>query len=876
MKLHRVKLCNYRGVVQSEVSFSHNGVTIIEGPNEVGKTAIAEGLQMAIDLPDSSRNSQVRAVQPVGRDEGPEVEIALSSGEYELVYSKRWLRQAATTLEVKTPYRESLTGREAHDRLQAILAETLDKDLWKALRIQQGTELTLPKFGLPSMGRALDQAAGGELVTDREETLWTRISEEYDKYWTATGQVRNDRRASEQRVQQIQGKVAELEGQLQEIESDAAQMSRLIDESTRLSDALKEFEESERELEQRWNQVDRLRIEVDRLDAIHGESEAQLDSVSSKWQRRQDLIGALEASTKALTALEAEAEDAVPGLAAATRRSEGATAALKEAEVAIGNARGRLTRAIDDRDYLRQLIEVDQLKERHERYLDAERALKEAEEYLETARVDDEVAKKIEEAYIEDERAKSAAGSAAASVEVTALRELTVEVGDELITLAINEANRTLVEDEVILTIPSVVRMRVSAGPESKGLADQRRKTEGTYRRLCEEIGVADVSEARRAAQERQDAQRNKKDALKAIERELRDLTPDVLLGKVNNLTERVATYPKERPENPLLPTDLDEAQRIEAEVSVLVNECGANLRACEDTAQNAEKELQVIRIDEAGRSAKLEIARRSKQDAANQLDLEREGQADEALIAAVAAAQEKEAGDRKALTEAKIQLSDVDPDSVEALLENARQATQRARDEIQENRDSQNRLRSSLDLRGEQGLQTALDEAANQLNHFVREHERQEARAEAARLLRETFAKHRNQARQRYIQPFKECIDQLGRIVFGPTFEVELDEDLQIVRRTLGGITLDFDQLSTGAREQLGVLSRLACATIVSPMDGGAPVMIDDSLGWSDPKRLQGMGAAIAAAGKQCQVIVLTCTPGRYSHVGSAKVVSL
>ena len=325
-----------------------------------------------------------------------------------------------------------------------------------------------------------------------------------------------------------------------------------------------------------------------------------------------------------------------------------------------------------------------------------------------------------------------------------------------------------------------------------------------------------------------------------------------------------------------MLPTDLDEAQRIEAEVSVLVNECGAKLRACEDTAQNAEKELQVIRIDEAGRSAKLEIARRSKQDAANQLDLEREGQADEALIAAVAAAQEKEAGDRKALTEAKIQLSDVDPDSVEALLENARQATQRARDEIQENRDSQNRLRSSLDLRGEQGLQTALDEAANQLNHFVREHERQEARAEAARLLRETFAKHRNQARQRYIQPFKECIDQLGRIVFGPTFEVELDEDLQIVRRTLGGTTLDFDQLSTGAREQLGVLSRLACATIVSPMDGGAPVMIDDALGWSDPQRLQGMGAAIAAAGKQCQVIVLTCTPGRYSHVGSAKVVSL
>ena len=132
-------------------------------------------------------------------------------------------------------------------------------------------------------------------------------------------------------------------------------------------------------------------------------------------------------------------------------------------------------------------------------------------------------------------------------------------------------------------------------------------------------------------------------------------------------------------------------------------------------------------------------------------------------------------------------------------MLENAKQATKRAIDDLQSNRDSQNRLRSSLDLRGEQGLQTAFDEAGNQLSHFVREYERQEVRAEAARLLREIFAKHRQQAHQHYVEPFKESIDQLGRIVFGPTFAVELDEDLKVVRSTLDGTTLDVDQISTG-----------------------------------------------------------------------------
>ena len=389
-------------------------------------------------------------------------------------------------------------------------------------------------------------------------------------------------------------------------------------------------------------------------------------------------------------------------------------------------------------------------------------------------------------------------------------------------------------------------------------------------------MGVADAAEARRAVQERQEALRNKEEATKAIERDLRDLTPDVLLGKVQSLTDRVSSYPRERVDDLPLPTDLEEGHRIEAELSDLVKTCDEKLSACEDALRKAEAESNGIRIDEAGRKAKIQVARDSKNLAANQLAQERKGQADEALIAAVVTAQEKEALDRKSLDEAKGELSGAEPDTVATLLDNAKQATKRAKDEIQSNRERQLQLKSSLDLRGEQGLQTDYDVAVNLLNHSFREHERQEARAEAAKLLRDTFARHRHLAHQHYIEPFKDSIDQLGRIVFGPTFAVELGGDLRIVRRTLKGIMLDVDQLSTGAREQLGVISRLACATIVSPKDGGVPVMIDDALGWSDPQRLQDMGAAIAVAGKQCQVVVLTCTPGRYSHVGNAQVVSL
>ena len=76
----------------------------------------------------------------------------------------------------------------------------------------------------------------GELTTDREETLWTRLCEEYDKYWTPTGQVRGDRRSLGRRVEEAQDRVTELTRQLQEIESDAAQM-RLA--ARRISSALR-------------------------------------------------------------------------------------------------------------------------------------------------------------------------------------------------------------------------------------------------------------------------------------------------------------------------------------------------------------------------------------------------------------------------------------------------------------------------------------------------------------------------------------------------------------------------------------------------------------------------------------------------------------
>ena len=156
MRIHRIRLTDFRGVADREVSFALDGVTIVEGPNEAGKTSVAEAIDLVLHVPDSSTAQRVKDIRPVGRDVGPRVEIELTTGPYHLVYAKRWLHQRSTTLTVTAPRREQLAGREAHDRVSQILDETIDADLWAALRLQQGAELTQAAFDTPALNLALD------------------------------------------------------------------------------------------------------------------------------------------------------------------------------------------------------------------------------------------------------------------------------------------------------------------------------------------------------------------------------------------------------------------------------------------------------------------------------------------------------------------------------------------------------------------------------------------------------------------------------------------------------------------------------------------------------------------------------------------------
>ena len=877
MKLHRIRLKNYRGIVEREIKFAERGVTIIEGPNEVGKTSIPEALGLAIRFRDNSTDRRVRSVRPVDRDDGTEVQFELSTGQYRLVFEKRWFRRSGTTLNVTALQNENHSGRAAHDRLNEILEETLDDNLRKALQIEQGTELNLPGFrALPSMRRALESAAGGEVSDSDEDTLMERIRDEYARYWTPRGRERRERLDSKGRIEGMAEEVRALEDRMEGIERDATELARVEGGEEELEGRLKEQEESEKELSAQWKKIEGMQTELERVVALHHGAESRRQQAFDRWSQREAMKRDVEDQGRELGELEAEAEKAAPALVAATHDSEEAAKALKEAREELRRARETHAIAYADRDFRQDEIDAQTLGTRYEAYLRNQKRLEESVDIIESTKVDEVAIQSIEEARDKVVEARSAFQSAAASVEATALSDILLEVNGEETRLVTNGATQVYVEEEVMIVVPDVVRFRVYAAKSSMDLVEDRRLAEEKYHQLCRSVGVADIEEARRKEAARKQAVERKRTAEEAINDALRDLSLEELRSKIRVAEQNVANYPMTRSIEPPMPPDLDEAKRIAAEAEGIVRHLEEKMMACEESLRYAEKQLEQTTIGDAVLRQRAQDARQQLEDATRWLEEARKETSDEALGANLATEQQGLTIVERELKEMREKLGAADPDSIEARLESVRGAKRRAENDRQENRRRRDELRGKLQGQGEEGLQGSLDDARSKFDQVKREHEVRERRAEEAKLLWETFERHRREAHQRYIQPFKERIDQFGRIVFGPSFEVELNEELEISSRTVDGVTLETDQLSTGAREQLGVISRLACAAIVSPDDGGVPVMIDDALGWSDPQRLQSMGAAINAAGKQCQIVILTCYPGRYAHVGDATVVNL
>lgn len=894
MRLHRIRLTDVRGVSERTIDLPDTGVTIIEGPNEVGKTTTAEAVDLLFEFKDSSKTAQVRDLQPVSTDAGPRVEVEFSTGEHRGVYAKQWGRGRSTRLHLAAPRIEQLSGDEAHERVRRILDDTVDPALWRALRVVQGESLAPAAWQhVPSLGQALDRAAAdvevsraGALCGEHED-LFTRVQAECARFFTArSGQPTGALASAAAAYAQAHADVLELRRREAETTQDVDEASRLARELTgigeregRLSDTLKQARGDAARLQLLYAALDRSAAGLAGL-------EVEVAAIRRECHERRLLVDDV-------TERERTAATLRPQVAALQGQSERAAARhrvtverVAAARAARDRARRRLRGADEERTAARHRLDLAQLTTRLAAAATQLQRLAAADAVLEQSRVDDSFLRRVEEQ-------SSALWQATRARELAAPTMTVVRLGEPEVWLdgaPYDAADQGSADVELSVTaersveVAGVVRVVVSTGSGGDDLEADVDRAQAALAELLDGAGVESVEAARAASERRRGATHERELAAAALGQHLGPQTWESLHGQVTALRAQVATTATAEASSCSAPSadgdapDADEVVALDqahTEAARLLAEAEGALTRAERLRDHAAAAVADTRDELTRLSERLATHECEHERLVRRLTLARTERDDDDLESAALDARRRLVQSEQLLAKRRAEVEAADPDRVALTLTNAEALSKRLSTERQDLQSLADQVRGRLSSCESLGLFDRLADAEGVFDTAVRELDSVQQRARAARLLARTMAERRDAARSRYVAPYRSAVQRLGRFVFGDGFEVEVDGELQVVSRTLGGLTVPATSLSGGAREQLALVERLACAELVGPEEG-VPVVIDDALGWSDPDRLQRMGALLSAAGKHSQVIVLTCQPERYQHVGGASVVRL
>lgn len=800
MKLHRLRLKNFRGIADREVIFADVGVTVVAGRNEAGKSSMVEALDALLELPASSKSRGVKALSPAGRDVGTEVEAEMSSGSWRFTYFKRFNRSVATELTVHSPAPEQHSGRDAEARAKEILSDAMDLALFRAVRLMQSDDPELlDATGSAALTRALDRAVGSvETADGAAEELLAAVGEEYGRYYTEkAGRPTGELAQAEQRVAAAQSDYAARARGIDAVARDATALENALARKKKLAHTVELRRAESAEVDEQLTAAATARAADDTA-----RQSLKLAMATVRLADRE--VAERSARRKRLATLRERESEIAARLAQARLCEQGAAAEVVVAEGALAQAH-----SLAEEQLASKLTEVRS-------------KLTTARAELAANGVDAQVAAAAQRLAREIATSAARLDAAAASFAIEALGEHPIQLdGQPLADNGIHAAT-----GESVIEIDGVVRVVITAGANTGELARRLRGLRDDAEQLCATHDLPTLD----AAQARADARGELTRRVAELSAELADPGVVDAAGAVTEAQRRLdaqrgavrehhAAGQSAAAELARVVADIDElsdqidagdAQTSDEQAADVARDAKESLAAAERVAAQARTELEVFAVADLDR---------------------RRCQLDDQLAAL---GREIGATEREVVTTStRIEVCRTD-----------------------------NRLDELHDAAAE------LADAEHALARIVE-------RAAAARLLYLTLRGKRQESHARYADPFRQRLEELSAPLFGPGVRFGVEDDLTITSRTLDGITVPYEALSGGAREQLGLVARLACAMLVDDADG-VPVIIDDALGNSDNGRTETMADVLTQAGKHSQVIVLTCVPERYAHVDAASTVNV
>jgi len=223
---------------------------------------------------------------------------------------------------------------------------------------------------------------------------------------------------------------------------------------------------------------------------------------------------------------------------------------------------------------------------------------------------------------------------------------------------------------------------------------------------------------------------------------------------------------------------------------------------------------------------------------------------------------------DASALTD-KLRAAATDLESLEAVLNRLSSVEEAIEREAGSLRETIAGLNVSIGLRSDDAVEEKWRETAEALSAANARVGAFEKEVAIQQRLVAALEAARSQARELYLRPVVGELKPLLGLLFDDVAITFDDKTVlpQTIRRN--GQEEDVDRLSSGMREQLSVLTRLAFARLLARDNRPTPVILDDALVYSDDDRIEKMFDALHRQSKDQQIIVFSCRQRAFQKLG-------
>ena len=844
------------------------GITIFYGPNESGKSTLAHAIRTAFFERHSS--TTLADLQPWG-DSGAAPEVSLKfefdGRKHHLV--KRFVRRQRCDLDIDG---QSLSKDEAEQHLARLMGFTMPgrgasrPEHWGVpglLWIEQGAGHELQA----SVSHARDQLQGtlndamGHVASSDGDRVLQQVADRLQQLLTRGGMPRHDYRKAIEEKQRLSDELDALDTLIQTYQHDVDELASL--------QVHHEREASEQPWRQMRQQEQQAREQLAQVNVMRTQQHQEHNALEACKQTQTLLNQQLQIFSQQVQNVRTRERELTrererhQGLSAQTavlqHALDAALKAYEQARHALTLSRQSQQRHDKEKELAQRRDDLKDVRHRQEQAKSIQAELEADQTHEIKSRVDPDMLAQLRTLHDARQSLDIRQRAIATRLEF----DLDADQAVALDGVALSGQSVHLLLSPAVLRIPGYGEVRITPGGDDvSSLARERERLDDAWVSCLQTLDVTSLEQAQQRAAEHTDVMARIRqhqavlklhapDGIAALERHYAELTQ-----QLNTLQRDYdALPPLDRPDV----GDLTVTQAAEQAAELNLKECEAQLQAHRVATATAQAELDAAQREYQLAHDTLNDAERasSEQQTLQRLNQER---ANESTLNERIAALQK-------------QIDAVHPDLLEQDIARYSQSAARSQDAFAERERTIRELKGRLQALGAQALEERRHALAGQHAAVSRRVDEFAANAAALTLLHNMLQEKRQALTRQLHEPLQQRMMHYLKVLFGASDDVEvmLGDDLMPQTLTRQNSRADLQALSFGAREQMGLISRLAYADLLKEAGQPTLLMLDDALLHSDESRLAHMKRILFDAAQRHQVFLFTCHPEKWRDMGVA-----